>query len=86
VLIDIEGVMFFDIEWEHVFLELRFGAGYSHFRRNDLDADRVRFYRLALYLSLVAGPLRLLDGDFPERQAMLETVEQNIGRTLAQLS
>ncbi|MEV6872104.1 phosphotransferase [Amycolatopsis sp. NPDC051128] len=85
VLIDIEGVMFFDVEWEHMFLELRFGSGYSHFRRDDLDGDRVRFYRLAMYLSLVAGPLRLLDGDFPDRSAMLEIVEQNIGRTLAEL-
>jgi hypothetical protein len=86
VLIDIEGVMYFDVEWEHVFLELRFGSRYSHFRRNDLDGDRVRFYRLALYLSLVAGPLRLLDGDFPDRSVMLEIVEQNIGRTLAEIS
>ncbi len=86
VLIDIEGVMFFDIEWEHVFLELRFGGNYSYLRRDDLDSDRVRFYRLAMYLSLVAGPLRLLDGDFPDRPAMLDIVEQNIGRTLAQLS
>jgi phosphotransferase family enzyme len=86
VLIDIEGAMFFDVEWEHVFLELRFGRRYSHFRRNDLDGDRVRFYRLALYLSLVAGPLRLLDGDFPDRSVMLEIVEQNIGRTLAEIS
>ncbi|WP_176735820.1 phosphotransferase, partial [Actinacidiphila rubida] len=29
VLIDIEGLMFFDIEWEHVFLELRFGPHYA---------------------------------------------------------
>jgi len=85
VLIDIEGAMFLDVEWEHAFLELRFGSRYSCFRRNDLDSDRLRFYRLAIYLSLVAGPLRLLDGDFPDRQVMLEIVERNIGRTLAQL-
>ncbi|MBE1496035.1 hypothetical protein H4696_003135 [Amycolatopsis lexingtonensis] len=86
VLIDIEGAMFFDVEWEHAFLELRFGTGYSCFRRDDLDGDRMRFYRLAMYLSLVAGPLRLLDGDFPDRPAMLDIVEHNIGRALAQLS
>ncbi|OXM60840.1 phosphotransferase, partial [Amycolatopsis vastitatis] len=85
VLIDIEGAMFFDVEWEHAFLELRFGTGYSCFRRDDLDSDRLRFYRLAMHLSLVAGPLRLLDGDFPDRPAMLEIVEHNVGRTLAQL-
>jgi hypothetical protein len=86
VLIDIEGVMFFDVEWEHVFLELRFGDNYHYLHGDELDDDRMRFYRLALYLSLVAGPLRLLDGDFPHRAAMLDIVEHNIGRTLAQLS
>ncbi|MGW5792813.1 hypothetical protein ACWEV3_19595 [Saccharopolyspora sp. NPDC003752] len=73
-------------QWEHVFLELRFGDNYHHLRGDDLDDDRMRFYRLAMYLSLVAGPLRLLDGDFPHRAAMLGIVEQNIGRTLGQLS
>jgi hypothetical protein len=85
VLIDIEGAMFFDVEWEHAFLELRFGSRYSCLRRDDLDGDRLRFYRLALSLSLVAGPLRLLGGDFPDRPVMLEIVEHNVGRTLAQL-
>lgn len=86
VLIDIEGAMFFDVEWEHVFLELRFGDNYRYLRADDLDDDRVRFYRLAMYLSLVAGPLRLLDGDFPRRAGMLDIVRHNIGHTLAQLS
>ncbi|MFD2467459.1 phosphotransferase family protein [Amycolatopsis silviterrae] len=85
VLIDIEGAMFFDVEWEHVFLELRFGADYRYFRNSELDLDRMRFYRLAQYLSLVAGPLRLLDGDFPHRAGMLDIVDQNIARTLGQL-
>lgn len=80
VLIDIEGVMFFDVEWEHVFLELRFG---SHYRPVDgLDPARLALYRLAHYLSLVEGPLRLLDGDFPHRDAMREIAEQNIERAL----
>ena len=58
VLIDIEGLMYFDPEWEHVFLRLRFG----------------------LHLSLVAGPLRLLDGDFPDRGPMLQIVAYNTGQ------
>jgi hypothetical protein len=86
VLIDIEGIMFFDVEWEHAFLELRFGDNYRHFHTDDLDQERLRFYRLAMYLSLVAGPLRLLDGDFPHRAAMLDIVAHNIDRTLAELS
>jgi hypothetical protein len=82
VLIDIEGLMFFDVEWEHTFLQLRFGEHYRWFRRDDLDEARMRFYRLAMHLSLVAGPLRLLDGDFPDRTAMLGIVRHNMERAL----
>jgi hypothetical protein len=55
VLIDIEGLMFFDLEWEHVFLELRFGEHYRALRPGGLDEGRRRFYRLAMHLSLIAG-------------------------------
>ncbi|MEU4767467.1 phosphotransferase [Actinosynnema sp. NPDC023794] len=87
VLIDIEGARAFDVEWEHAFLELRFGPHYHYFADPGVDLDRARLalYRLATYLSLVAGPLRLLDGDFPDRAGMVDIVEQNIARALAQL-
>lgn len=84
VLIDIEGLMFFDVEWEHVFMELRFGPHYRP--SDDLDPARVSLYRLATYLSLVEGPLRLLEGDFPHRDAMREIAEHNIERVLTQIS
>jgi Phosphotransferase enzyme family len=83
VIIDIEGLMFFDVEWEHAFLRLRFGDYYDWLRADDLDEQRLRFYRLALHLSLIAGPLRLLDGDFPDREPMREIAEFNIARALA---
>jgi hypothetical protein len=82
VLIDIEGVMFFDIEWEHAFLELRFGEHYRWLREDGLDQQRLRLYRLALHLSLIAGPLRLLDGDFPDRAPMLQIAQYNTARAL----
>ncbi|GAA1608102.1 phosphotransferase [Nonomuraea maheshkhaliensis] len=72
VLIDIEGASYFDVEWEHVFLKIRFGDHYGRLRPDGLDERRLRFYRLAHHLSLVAGPLRLLDGDFPDRDFMTE--------------
>ena len=77
--------MYFDLEWEHVFLELRFGDDYRILRRPGLDADRLSLYRLAMHLSLVAGPLRLLDGDYPDREPMLAIAEANIRRTLRDL-
>ncbi|MDH6220137.1 phosphotransferase family protein [Streptomyces pseudovenezuelae] len=85
-LIDIEGLMYFDLEWEHVFLRLRFGPHYDVLRTPDLDEDRLRLYRLAMHLSLVAGPLRLLDGDFPDAEFMRGIAQYNLGQALSLLS
>ncbi|MFD6327864.1 phosphotransferase family protein [Streptomyces sp. NPDC058442] len=85
VLIDIEGLMFFDVEWEHVFLQLRFGEQYPALSRPGLDPARLDLYMLAMRLSLVAGPLRLLDGDFPHRAAMRGIAEHNAKEALALL-
>ena len=86
-LIDIEGLMYFDAEWEHAFLHLRFGPHYDALRTEDtqsLDADRLRLYRLAMHLSLVAGPLRLLDvGDFHDPEFMRGIAEHNLQQALA---
>ena len=71
VLIDIEGLMFFDIEWEHAFLRMRFGNQYGPLQVSGLDPARLRFYEFAQSLSLIEGPLRIVDGDFPDRDFML---------------
>lgn len=83
VLVDIEGLMFFDVEWEHVFLKFRFREHYARLGSPELDPARLRLYRLARHLSLVAGPLRIADGDFPDRAFMLEIAEAHAGRVLA---
>jgi Phosphotransferase enzyme family len=82
VIVDIEGLMYFDVEWEHVFLQLRFGRNYDVLYRSGLDQDRLKLYSLAMHLSLVAGPLRLLDGDYPDRQVMLDISEYNLQQVL----
>jgi tRNA A-37 threonylcarbamoyl transferase component Bud32 len=81
-LIDVEGLMYFDVEWEHVFLRIRFGPHYDVLRVPDLDEDRLRLYRLAMHISLVAGPLRLIEGDFPNPEGMREIAESNLVRVL----
>ncbi|MET9352910.1 aminoglycoside phosphotransferase family protein [Streptomyces sp. NPDC006617] len=85
-IIDIEGLMYFDVEWEHVFLRLRFGDRYRALSRPGLDPARLALYMLAIRLSLAAGPLRLLDGDFPHRTAMHEIAEHNAKEALALLN
>jgi hypothetical protein len=83
VVVDIEGAMYFDLEWEHAFLRLRFGRHYERLRVSGLDEERMRLYALALDLSLIEGPLRLLDGgDYPERELMLAIAESAVGRVL----
>ena len=56
VILDIEGLIYFDIGWEHVFLHLRFGQNYHFLHHPGLDHDRLKLYRFAMHLSLVAGP------------------------------
>ena len=83
VLTDIEGAMYFDPEWEHAFARIRFGAHHPRLVRGALDQDRLRFYTLAEHLSLTAGPLRMLDGDFPGRAGMAAIAEYNLRAALA---
>ncbi|MFI1212710.1 phosphotransferase family protein [Streptomyces sp. NPDC020802] len=82
VAIDIEGLMYFDVEWEHVFLRIRLHDAYQPLRAAGLDEDRLALYMLAQRLSLTAGPLRLLDGDFPDRTFMADIAEYNLRQAL----
>lgn len=84
-LIDIEGLMYFDIEWEHAFLRLRFGEHYEPLRVDGLDEDRLCLYGLCLRLSLVAGPLQLLGGDYPEQDEMAAIMRANCSAALGYL-
>ena len=82
VVIDIEGLMYFDVEWEHVFLHIRLHDAYQPLKVDGLDEDRLALYMLAQRLSLTAGPLRLLDGDFPDRAFMAGIAEYNLKQAL----
>jgi hypothetical protein len=81
-IIDIEGLMYFDVEWEHAYLAFRFDQHYHWLREVGLDEARRRFYTLCLHVSLCSGPLRLLEGDFPERDMMAGIIEWNTAKAL----
>ncbi|GAB1694017.1 phosphotransferase [Krasilnikovia sp. M28-CT-15] len=83
VMIDFEGLTYFDIEWDHAFLQLRFGSAYPKLRPVELDPHRLELYRYAQVLSLIEGPLRIADTDFPDRRWMLDLAEVNITKALA---
>jgi aminoglycoside phosphotransferase (APT) family kinase protein len=82
VIIDIEGLAFFDIEWDHAWLQMRFGDAYPRLHPVELDQDRLELYRYAQVLSLIEGPLRIASTDFPDRQWMLDLAESNITKAL----
>jgi aminoglycoside phosphotransferase (APT) family kinase protein len=82
-VIDIEGLAYFDVEWEHAWLQLRFGDAYRALRPVHLDPRRLELYRFAQVLSLIEGPLRIAGTDFPDRQWMLDLAELNITKALA---
>jgi hypothetical protein len=84
-LIDIEGLMYFDVEHEHVFLRLRFGPHYDALRAPGLDEARLRLYRLSMHLGLVSGPLTLIEGDFPHPERMRDIAEHNLRQALSLL-
>ncbi|RQX15125.1 aminoglycoside phosphotransferase [Micromonospora ureilytica] len=83
IMIDIEGLTYFDVEWEHAWLQMRFGEAYSALRPVDLDPYRLELYRYAQVLSLIEGPLRIADTDFPDRRWMFDLAEWNITKALA---
>ncbi|MCP3786775.1 aminoglycoside phosphotransferase family protein [Micromonospora sp. A3M-1-15] len=83
VVIDFEGLTYFDVEWDHAWLQMRFGVNYSALRPVDLDPHRLELYRYAQTLSLIEGPLRIADTDFPDRKWMLDLAEWNITKALA---
>jgi hypothetical protein len=83
VIIDIEGLMYTDIEVEHCWMRMRFGPYYEALRNPDLDPRRVAFYQYVMHLDLVGGPLRIAGGDFPDREWMLEVADFHLRKALA---
>jgi hypothetical protein len=83
VIIDIENLMYFDVEWEHAHMQIRLHDRWAKtVGVEGLDEDRLALYRLTQHLSLTAGPLRLLDSDFPDREVMQDIAEYNLNAAL----
>ena len=83
MLIDLEGLVWADVEFEYALLEMRFHEHHDAVRIPGLDRARLQLYRLALHLSLVEGPLRLIETGFPDSDSMAGTAEDNLEQVLA---
>lgn len=47
--------MYYDTEYEHSFMEFRFGDAYSYLKNDRLDRNRMLFYKLYHHISCTAG-------------------------------
>jgi len=82
VLIDIEGLMYCDVEVEHCWMRMRFGEHYGPLRVEGLDPRRLKYYQYTMHLDLVGGPLRIAEGDFPNREWMLDLADRHLTQAL----
>jgi hypothetical protein len=86
VIIDIEDLMYFDVEWEHAHMQVRLGRDWARtVGADDLDEARLALCMLSQRLFLAAGPMRLLDSDFPDMAFMRSIIEHNLNEALALL-
>lgn len=76
-LIDIEGMKYFDLEYEHSFLELRFGEYYKYLKRNDLDKNRLRFYKFYHHVACIAGAHQLLRKNYYDIEDVKGMIRHN---------
>jgi hypothetical protein len=83
VIIDIEGLMYFDVEVDHCWMRMRFQEHYPALRIPGLDPARMKYYQYTMHLDLVGGPLRIADGDFPDRDWMLGLADRHLRMALA---
>ncbi|SET05938.1 phosphotransferase [Paenibacillus sp. NFR01] len=84
-LIDIEGALFFDAEYEHSFMEFRFDNYGPYFKNGRLDPVRMAFYKLYHHISYSAGAHRLLQRGYPDAEAIKDILEYNSRRALRML-
>ncbi|MGW4642920.1 hypothetical protein ACWEN6_30690 [Sphaerisporangium sp. NPDC004334] len=58
------------------------GPHYEALRDPGLDPRRMRYYQYVMHLDLVGGPLRIAEGDSPDRQWMLDVADFHLRKAL----
>ena len=74
-----EGIGFGDLESEHAFLRWRFSeADYRYLARDDLDQDRLAYYKLRMHVSLVYAGSRLLLRGYSAKELAQQILSGNL--------
>ena len=75
--------MYFELVAYHTWMRMRFAEHYPPLNEPGLDPVRMRYYQYAMHLDLVGGPLRIAEGDFPNRDFMLGIADHHLLQALA---
>lgn len=81
-LIDIEGMKFFDIEYEYSFLQLRFGKYYLDVASLSVDPNRMKYYKFYHHISCIEGGCYLINQDYYDLSDAYGMVEYNYNELL----
>lgn len=81
--IDIECAKYFDREYESSFLEFRFGEFYKYLEEENLDRDRMKFYKLAHHISCLTGALKLRKKDYYNIKDVSDMIKYNLKQVLS---
>lgn len=80
--IDVDRVKYFDIEYEASFLEFKFGEYYKYLKEENLDIDRVNFYRFSHHISYLSGAYQLKETNYFEEQEIEKVIRHNLDEIL----
>jgi aminoglycoside phosphotransferase (APT) family kinase protein len=84
--IDVDGVHFDDLESEHALLSFRFeqdNAYQTYFQRDDLEENRMRFYRFALHVSYVYAGSQFVAKNYHDLEWAQNMFDYNLEQVLA---
>ena len=83
VFIDIECAKYFDKEYENSFLEFRFGDYYKYLQEENLDMERMKFYKLSHHMGCLSGALKLTKEDYYDMEDVNGMIKYNLEQVLS---
>lgn len=76
--INIDGAKYFDIEYETSYMEFRFGKYYKYLKEDNLDINRMKFYRFAHHISYLAGAIQLKEINYYQSNQVEKMIDCNL--------
>lgn len=76
--IDIERVKYFDIEYEASYIEFRFKDNYKYLKEENLDINRINFYKIYHNISFLSGAIQLKETNYFDKADIDKMIKHNL--------